>query len=406
MNKRFEGKTLFYVQLKDTSDNPSLRYLPKSLLEHCMHIGMNVSTLEYKRVDNSDNSTLLAGSVQCTSKILKRSSQKKTNFLVRYLYECWLVLRAAFHFKLWKSANVCLIYSFPCTFLHVWIAKVVYRKKAIYWVQDLWPYNGVTIGAIKQGSFIFKVFAALELYAYQKADIVVTISEDIQEKLIYLGISPAKIKVVHNWSSSDSDCIIEWDENRFATQFGLSQDIFYAVYAGNIGAAQNIDLIISAAKLLSHRLDIQFLIVGDGLALDSIKEQAVTFENVIFIPMQSLDVAPHVYAAASVNIISLKKGMIFAALPSKTAMALACGRPLIACVDIDSRYADILRRYEVGQVVDPTDAQALADAIVKQADMENSADLSERLKVCFNEQFSQRVAFENFNKVFDHIFKE
>jgi glycosyltransferase involved in cell wall biosynthesis len=240
----------------------------------------------------------------------------------------------------------------------------------------------------------------LEKYAYRKADVIVTISEDIQQRLLGYGIPESNVKVVHNWGYGDSQISIPWEENQFVKLAGLSDCIFYAVYAGNIGAVQNVELIVDAAALLTYRQDIRILIIGSGLTLDGIKEKAKGLDNVMFFPMQRPELAYHIYSAAGVNLIPLKKGIIYTALPSKTAVLLACGRPVIASLDTDSHYASLIRKYGIGQVTGPEDPKALADAISRMADMNEEKDIGEKVRKCFEEQFSRKIAFEHFDMIF------
>jgi glycosyltransferase involved in cell wall biosynthesis len=395
--------TIFYLQLRDFHEPLSLNHLLESLLNHCVESGISVNIIGYKQKTSPEKGAIPVSKNIANAKILNRRYQNKSSFFSRYLYECWLVIRAAFFPKLWKESDICLAYSFPSTFLYVWLAKVIYKKKAVFWVQDLWPDNAVEIGAMKKNSVPYRLFSALEKYAYRKADMVVTISEDIQQRLLDYGIPDSKVKVIHNWGYDDSYACIPWEENQFVTLAGLSDSIFYAVYAGNIGAVQNVELIVEAAALLTNRRDIRFLVIGSGLALDEVKKKAEGLDNVTFYPMQPPELAYHIYSAASVNLIPLKKGIIFTALPSKTAVLLACGKPVIACLDADSHYASLILRYGIGQITDPEDPKALAGAITRLTDTGEDKGIGEKVRKCFEEQFSKKAAFERFDAIFREL---
>ena len=402
-----EKLTIFYLQLRDFHEPLSLNHLLESLLNHCIDTGKSVNIIGYKQHGNPEKGAVPVDTNIVKAKILNRRYPKKSSFLTRYLYECWLVIRAAFHPKLWKESDICLAYSFPSTFLYIWLAKVFFRKKAVFWVQDVWPDNAVEIGAMRKNSIPYRFFSMLEKNAYRRADMVVTISEDIQQKLLGYGIPEAKLKVIHNWGYDDSRIFIPWEENQFVKLAGLSTGTFYAVYAGNIGAVQNVELIVETAALLVNRQDIRFLIVGSGFALDAVKEKAEGLDNIAFFPMQPPELASHIYSAASVNLIPLKKGIIFTALPSKTAVLLACGRSVIASLDADSHYAQLVLRYDIGQVTDPENPEALACAIEQLADADPGKKgidiIAERTRKCYDEQFSMKTAFERFDAIFREL---
>jgi len=396
-----KGKTLFYLQMRSFHEAPGWEHFLGSLFRHLTSEGMSMRILCYKQKKASQEASTVSGSDMIQAKILNRRYQ--SNFFVRYLYECWLVIRAALHPKFWRESDYCLAHSFPSTFLCIWLTKVIFRKKVVYWIQDLWPENAVEIGALRRGSLPHKFFARMEQYACRKADVIVTISEDIRQRLIECGVAESKIQIVHNWSYSDDEVSIPWEENRFVELADLSRDTFYAVYAGAVGAPQNLELVVDAAALLADRTDIRFFIIGDGISVDAIKERARTLDNITFFPLQPSNVAKHIYSAASVNLITLKKGVVFTALPSKTATILACGRPSIVCVDTDSQYAALIRKYGVGHVTSPTDPGALADVIAQMASVEEDPDTRGKVRKCFEEQFSQKAAFERFSEIFDAI---
>ena len=395
--------TLFYLQLRDFHEPLSLNHLVESLLRHCADTGMSVNIIGYKQKTNPEEGSIPACRNINEAKILNRRYPKKSSFFTRYLYECWLVIRAAFSAKLWNASDVCLAYSFPSTFLYIWLAKSIFRKKAVFWVQDVWPDNAVEIGVMGKNSIPYKFFSTLEKSAYRKADVVVTISEDIQQRLMGYGIPASKLKVVHNWGYDDSYAFIPWEKNQFVKFAGLSNKIFYAVYAGNIGAVQNVELITGAAALLTNRANIRFLIIGSGISLDAVKKKAEGLDNITFFPMQPPEMAYHIYSAATVNLIPLRKGIIFTALPSKTAVLLACGRPVIASLDADSHYASLIRNYGAGQITDPEDPKALADAIIRLADTSAKIDIERKGRKCFEEQFSRKAAFERFDGIFQGL---
>ena len=391
---------ILYLQLRDFHVVSGLRHLLESLFEHCVEKGILVNIIGYKQKTSPIDGAFVSGIDGVETRIFYRSYQNKSSFVYRYLYECWLIIRVALRPKLWRPSSVCLAHAFPSSFLLIWLAKNVFRKKVVFWVQDLWPENAVQVGALARKSLAYRFFFTLEKMAYRKSDIIVPISEDIEQKLLGYGVPQSKLKVIHNWGYNDCSVSIPWEDNKFVSLANLSADVFYAIYAGAIGPPQNVELIVDAASLLIERADIRFIIVGEGLSLNSVKEKAERLDNIAFYPLQPPDTAYHIYSAASVNLITLREGMVFTALPSKTAILLACGKPVIACIDTDSCYAQLLINYGVGPVVNPTDANELASAIVDMADMVRcNRSTRENVLKCFEEQFSRRISLERFTNI-------
>ena len=98
---------------------------------------------------------------------------------------------------------------------------------------------------------------------------------------------------------------------------------------------QNVELVLEAAALMKDEPDISFFIVGSGVNEEQLKNYAEEKEltNVKFVGMQPPEEVADLYEAADVNVIPLQKGLIYAALPSKTADCLLAGKPIITCVE-------------------------------------------------------------------------
>ena len=112
---------------------------------------------------------------------------------------------------------------------------------------------------------------------------------------------------------------------------------------------QNVELILESAALMKDEPDISFYTVGSGVNEEQLKTFAKEKElgNVTFVGMQPPEEVADLYSAADVNLIPLQKGLIYAALPSKTADCLIAGKPIITCVDEESEFAHLINQYGI-----------------------------------------------------------
>src|SRR5690606_33891929 len=119
------------------------------------------------------------------------------------------------------------------------------------------------------------------------------------------------------------------------------------------------------AEMLKDEDGIQFYIIGEGTQKEKYMKYASEkgLSNIMFYPMQSSIIAPHIYSMADINVIPLSKGIIQTALPSKTATCLSCGKPIIACIDIESEFAKVIKSLDKCSVVDSEDSKGLAQKI-------------------------------------------
>lgn len=130
--------------------------------------------------------------------------------------------------------------------------------KVVSMLQDVWPDNAVQSGLIKEKSLLYKYFEMWQQVVYKKSDKMICISHDMKEFIKLKGISEKKINVIYNWGYSDETVDIPWSENLFVKKYNLSRDKFYAIYAGNIGRMQNVELVIRAAEKLKANANIRF----------------------------------------------------------------------------------------------------------------------------------------------------
>lgn len=306
-------------------------------------------------------------SQRCIPVVRKKADH--SNVITRYLLDTWTNLKMARQIRKLTNQDVLFEDVSYSSWLSVWAAKKR-GLRVVAMLQDVWPDNAVQSGLIWEDSLIYRFFECFQRYVYRHADRLICISDDMKAFVASKGVPQEKISVIHNWGYTDETVDIPWGENAFVEKYSLSRDVFYAVYAGNIGRMQNLELVVEAARLLHEKQDIHFLLIGDGARREVIEERVKTYglSNVTMLPMQPSELATHIYSAAGVNLIPLVKNGTRSALPSKTGVVLSCGKPAIFTFGDSSGFGRMLERTGAGRSTDPDDPQALASAIVDQAD--------------------------------------
>ena len=295
-------------------------------------------------------------------KLYKRKSSDHGNIISRYVRDTLTNIREAI--GILKLKNVDVLFE-DVSYSSFWAVKAAKMKgiKVVAMLQDVWPDNAVQSHLISEGSFLYKYFEMWQKSVYKNADKLICISDDMKDFIVSKGVDADKIEVIYNWGYSDDVVDIPWEENKFVKKYNLSRDKFYAVYAGNIGKMQNVEIVVNAAKELQDREDIQFLIIGDGARREAIEEMASGLKNVTMLPMQPSELATHIYSAAGVNIIPLVAGGTKTAMPSKTGVVLSCGQPVIFTFGNESRFARKVMENKAGASVNPTDYAEFAHLI-------------------------------------------
>ncbi len=311
--------------------------------------------------DGSQDKSYTMGLDGITYIPIARKASKKANIIQRYLTDTltsWRMARAL------KKINADVLFE-DVSYSSFWSVRVAKKKRMqiVSMLQDVWPDNAVQSGLIAEGSLIYRYFEFWQKKVYAKSDRLVCISEDIKRFIADKGVEPNKMTVIYNWGYSDDTVDILWEENEFVKKCGLKDDVFYAVYAGNIGRMQNVELIVKAAELLQGNKAVQFLLIGDGVKADEIRAMASGMSNVTLLPLQPSSLATSIYCAAGVNIIPLVKDGIKTALPSKTGVVLSCGRPTVFCFGSEALFEKTVRDCGAGYCVSTEDPAELAEVI-------------------------------------------
>lgn len=334
-------------------------------------------------------------------KLYKRKSSDHGNIISRYVRDTLTNIREAIGILKLKSVDVLFE---DVSYSSFWAVKAAKMKgiKVVAMLQDVWPDNAVQSHLISEGSFLYKYFEMWQKSVYKNADKLICISDDMKDFIISKGVDADKIEVIYNWGYSDDVVDIPWEENEFVKKYNLSRDKFYAIYAGNIGKMQNVEIVVNAAKELQDRGDIQFLIIGDGARREAIEEMAAGLKNVTMLPMQPSELATHIYSAAGVNIIPLVAGGTKTAMPSKTGVVLSCGQPVIFTFGSESRFARMIEESGAGASVDADDYRMLARKIIDLCALRTS----KKSYITFHSMFRRDVNIQKYVETIKFIKKD
>lgn len=230
-------------------------------------------------------------------------------------------------------------------------------------VRDLWPQTLIDVGSISRWHPVVLIFGALERYLYRTADRIVTLLPGSEAHITRKGGSREKIEWIPNGV----------DLELVPAPSPPSQKSFLQVtYAGSHGPANNLDVVLSAARLLQHDLhedQIRFLFVGDGPEKQRLERRAVeeNIDNVTFLPpVPKSDVFP-LLGDADVLMVSLKEGAVFeqGISPNKIFDYMAVARPIVMAAGVKEAP---FTHAEAGLLVDPT-PEAVAKAIISLRDL-------------------------------------
>lgn len=229
----------------------------------------------------------------------------------------------------------------------------------VLWVQDLWPESMSATGYVKNKA-VLKAVEHVVRFIYRHVDLLLAQSEAFIPPIEALASGTP----VHYLPNSVDESFLKPVTAAVPQVAGLGTG-FSVMFAGNIGSAQAVDVIVDAAELLKDHADIQFVVLGDGSRREWMLQQAVDrkLSNLHLPGRFSVETMPGFMQKASVLLVTLADQPIFAAtVPNKVQAYMAAGRPIIACLNGEG--ARLVVEASAGFATPAENAQALADTIL------------------------------------------
>ncbi len=291
----------------------------------------------------------------------------ETNNTIQRVFRYMLMSSAFILHTLFLRADLIFVQSTPPTLGAT--AAIIKKMKDIpfvYALHDVFPDSLISSGLALHNSLMWKIGRIVENFTYKNANKVIAISHDIRTNIVKKGVNPDKVVVIPNWVESDKVIPVARKDNIIFEQLKLDPKAFYVVYAGNLGHAQNIEVILKVASLLNDNNEIQFLIFGSGNQEKEYKAEAERrqLKNLRFYPIQPYEMVKYVYSAGDVGLVTCNKGTGSGALPSKTWSIMACGRPVIANFDSNTELEHLIKSENIGKFTNVDDYEEMKNAIL------------------------------------------
>ncbi|CAM5200131.1 hypothetical protein CDEN61S_01021 [Castellaniella denitrificans] len=270
----------------------------------------------------------------------------------------------------------------------LWLARQK-RAPLALWVQDLWPQSLEATGFVKNRGLLDSV-ARVVRFIYRHTDRILVPSEGFRSPIAALVDNPEKIHFYPNAWIEPSD--LETFESAVDALCEEISEGFSVVFAGNLGTAQALDVILDAAAIVKNTdVNIRIFLIGSGSLSDWLAAEITRRElfNVVLPGRFPPEAMTRLYAAASALLVTLRDEPIFAlTIPSKVQSYLAAGRPVIA--SLNGEGARVITEAGAGLVCPAGNAVALAAALFEMRSME----AERREKMAEN---ARKYAIENFS---------
>lgn len=287
-------------------------------------------------------------------------------------------------------------------YVGIWYAR---RKKieCNLYVMDLWP-ESIELATGISNKTVLNLVGKMTDNIYKKCDRIFTSSESFIKAIEERGHPKEKLIFWPQYAEEFYKPIPKEQSNVPEIK---KDEYFKIVFAGNIGKAQGLEILIEVAQLLKEQqMKVRFYLIGDGRAKKELQEQ-VTEKNIEeyiqFIDKKPATDIPRYYAACNMAFLALKKDKISnQILPAKLQSYFACGIPILGCVGGEAKH--IIEKAGAGFCAE-YDAKEIIKIIEKAMQMKKNEieEMKNNEITFFNKNYEKELLL---NKMEEYMFKE
>ena len=251
--------------------------------------------------------------------------------------------------------------------------------KCICEIRDLWPESIVAYSnKLTKSNAIVKLLYQGERWIYKKADKLIFTVEGGADYIKDQGWDkenkgPIDISKVHHINNGVD--IKAFDNNVRSNVYEDDDldnpDTFNLVYTGSIRQANNLKIVVDAAKNIqnsntAHKCEeIKFLLFGDGDERENLQKRCLNekISNVVFKGKVEKKYVPNILSKASVNILNYSNHEIwkYGGSQNKSFEYLASGKPILSTITMGY---DIIEKYNAGITLKRQDPETISEAVI------------------------------------------
>lgn len=245
------------------------------------------------------------------------------------------------------------------------------------------------------GRWISRCIAAIEYGLLRKADRVSVITSHFAEVLRTHGVRPNRIVETPNFAHI---AVTKASKSEARAQLGWLDNENLVVHTGNMGMKQGLEHVVSAAKIADQRkLNVVFVLLGDGNQRASLEIAAQGVESIRFIDPLGEDEYPLALAAADILLLNEKPGVKEMSLPSKLTSYTGVGRPIIAAVEPGGITHKVITADSAAHCIQPGQPEDLISAVTSLLEEDNrAAALGLKAIRMHEERYSKSAALRKY----------
>ncbi|MEZ5552624.1 MAG: glycosyltransferase family 4 protein [Pseudomonadales bacterium] len=247
-----------------------------------------------------------------------------------------------------------------------WLFCRIRRIPFVLEVRDLWPDSAVQMGILKNRHLI-AIMRWMERKLYDGSKKIIALTQGIHDDICRRGWSRDKVELVT--CGVDSSRLYPDENARSATRERFNwNDRTVVLYFGALGEANNIPVILRAAKRLETSSEFLFVLVGNGMKRDETARwmAKMQIKNIQLLPPVPKEHARAYINAADICLATLRDIPLFdGAIPTKMIDYMACSRPVLCGIRGEAQ--QIIESSGAGLSFVPDSDEQLAEQLLELA---------------------------------------
>jgi colanic acid biosynthesis glycosyl transferase WcaI len=282
--------------------------------------------------------------------------------VLRGLDQVAVSIRIGIHLLLSPGPAAVLVSSPPLPLtLAAIIKKKLHGTPYVIHLHDLYPQTAIDLGILRN-RWMIGLMRWVERVAYRNSGKIIAAAPATLEILkAYPGLAEGHVTFVDNYVNL-SHCSGADRGAAFRERLRVRNE-FVILYAGLMGHAQDMKVILECARLCAHRPDWRFVLAGDGARSEEVRLAAGELSNVQFLGCLPTEEYFAALQACDVALVTLDPALTVPAVPGKVPTIMASGKPFVAAVPEGNDTRQVAARSEGGLIVKAGSPAELAEAL-------------------------------------------
>jgi glycosyltransferase involved in cell wall biosynthesis len=342
-------------------------HILKDIIEECSHQGHQVSVITSSKQDMEEKNLMLQffSNNAIKSKCINAIKSKKLNSI-------WFSFRV-FFYLLFHGKGTLVIPSTPPVIMafSVFLARYLggLRFDYIYHCQDIHP-EALVISKNIQSKLILKILSSLDKLNVKFAKKNIVLSEDMKNTLLQRYTKfPSNICIHNNFIPSAYLNKKKSADSKKSIRDNHSKSDIIFVFAGNLGAFQNLEMLLESFLRLRPYHNAYLYFIGDGKLKEKLKSDLNSTEsemkgNIIFLNSMKSDEVTQYISKANYGVVSLSANLLQVAFPSKISTYLNIGLPLLLCGGKGSQVDKEIIKENLGISIDGSSVEKIKTGLI------------------------------------------